>query len=72
MSVLIFEDDAWPNFYPFSSSRHVAQQLLGTGSVIGHLSALAGGGVSLWGREYLSATVRRRRALRSTKRRTVP
>ena len=58
MSVIIFEDDAWSNFYPFSSTRHVAQQLLGTGSIIGHLSSRVAGGVSLSGRKYLAATVR--------------
>src|SRR5271166_5134937 len=58
MSTVIFEDDTWQNFLPFSSMRHLAQQVLGSASVVERLSATARDPISLSGRRYLAGTVK--------------
>ncbi len=58
MKVLIFEDDRWGDFRPFTSTRHVGQQVLGARSTIEHLSAGLDEPPSLAGRIHLAQVVR--------------
>ena len=53
-STIIFEDDAWIDFTPIASTRHLAQQIVGTKSILDHVASRAEGAVSLAGREYLA------------------
>jgi UDP-N-acetylglucosamine diphosphorylase / glucose-1-phosphate thymidylyltransferase / UDP-N-acetylgalactosamine diphosphorylase / glucosamine-1-phosphate N-acetyltransferase / galactosamine-1-phosphate N-acetyltransferase len=57
-STIIFEDEGWTNFTPIASTRHVAQQILGSRTVVEHFAARAEGAVSLAGRDYLAESVR--------------
>jgi UDP-N-acetylglucosamine diphosphorylase / glucose-1-phosphate thymidylyltransferase / UDP-N-acetylgalactosamine diphosphorylase / glucosamine-1-phosphate N-acetyltransferase / galactosamine-1-phosphate N-acetyltransferase len=54
MSVVIFEDDRWADFYPFSSTRHVGQQILGTESIIDQVAGRVDDPVTLAGRSYMA------------------
>lgn len=58
MEVVIFEDDLWPDFQPLSSTRHLAQQVLGTRTLVQSFAEKLGSAPSLTGREYLAATAR--------------
>jgi UDP-N-acetylglucosamine diphosphorylase / glucose-1-phosphate thymidylyltransferase / UDP-N-acetylgalactosamine diphosphorylase / glucosamine-1-phosphate N-acetyltransferase / galactosamine-1-phosphate N-acetyltransferase len=58
MSVVIFEDDRWANFYPFSSTRHLGQQILGTESIIEQVAGRVDDEVSLSGRDYMKEAVK--------------
>ncbi|MDA4114795.1 MAG: putative sugar nucleotidyl transferase [Thaumarchaeota archaeon] len=58
MSVVIFEDDRWSDFYPLSSVRHLGQQILGTESIIDQVAGRVDDEVSLSGRTYLEETVK--------------
>ncbi len=65
MEVALFEDDAWSNFVPISSTRHVAQQLIGDAPLYQHAARkLKGAEVTLIGREYLAACATQRTKLR--------
>ena len=65
MEVALFEDDAWKNFVPISSSRHLSQQLLGTGTILDHLARrFKGREISLVGRAYLARLTSQRTGLR--------
>jgi UDP-N-acetylglucosamine diphosphorylase/glucosamine-1-phosphate N-acetyltransferase len=68
MSVVIFEDDRWADFTPLSSTRHVGQQVLGTQTVIEHVTGRVDDQVSLSGRGYLSGTVEEETQLRYNER----
>jgi UDP-N-acetylglucosamine diphosphorylase/glucosamine-1-phosphate N-acetyltransferase len=57
-SVVVFEDESWGNFLPLSLTRHVSQQLLGTSTILGHLSGLLEGEVVLAGRELVAEVAR--------------
>ena len=64
MELALFEDDAWANFVPVSSTRHLAQQLFGTSTILNRVrEKVKGAQVSLVGRDYLAALERRRTGL---------
>lgn len=55
MEAALFEDEAWVNFTPISSNRHLAQQLSGDATVYEHVARrLKGAELSLLGRNYLA------------------
>ncbi len=56
--VVVFEDEKWENFLPLSLTRHVSQHLLGTSTILGHLSELLEGEVALVGREFVAEVAR--------------
>jgi UDP-N-acetylglucosamine diphosphorylase/glucosamine-1-phosphate N-acetyltransferase len=57
-SVVVFEDEGWENFVPLSLTRHVSQQLLGTGTILSHLSKMFEGEVALAGRGLVAAVAK--------------
>jgi hypothetical protein len=65
LEVALFEDDAWADFTPLSSTRHVAQQLLGTAPIFEHVARQMGtDGLVLLGRKHLKEVVQLRTKLK--------
>jgi UDP-N-acetylglucosamine diphosphorylase/glucosamine-1-phosphate N-acetyltransferase len=58
MSAIIFEDERWADFRPISSTRHMAQQVLGSRSVAEQVGSRLEGEMVLWGRDYLARTAK--------------
>lgn len=64
LDLALFEDDAWSNFTPVSSTRHLARQIIGASTLIEHVvRALKGANVVLLGRDYLEGLERERTRL---------
>lgn len=57
MSIVIFEDERWENFAPLTLTRHVAQQLLGTRTILAHVASIFEDKVAIAGRRYLADVV---------------
>jgi UDP-N-acetylglucosamine diphosphorylase/glucosamine-1-phosphate N-acetyltransferase len=65
LEVALFEDDAWADFAPLSSTRHVAQQLLGTAPIFEHVARQTGTeDLLLLGRRHLKEVVQLRTKLK--------